>query len=380
SPETPIYKKSHVLYGVDMAKKEIARRRQAVVVEGYTDVMAMHLAGVPTAIATCGTAFGADHIQVIRRLLMDQDEFRGEVIFTFDGDEAGQKAALKAFDDEQKFVAQTYVAISPDGMDPCDLRLAKGDVAVRDVVASRVPLVEFAIRSTLSKYDLDTAEGRVQAMQSAAPLVAKIKDRALRPEYARRLAGWLGMEVEPVATRVAELAGDHRTPTQRRPAPGVSADAAAVAVEREAVKLAVQMPVIAAPLYDTLDDEDFTHEGLRAVHQVVRAAGGTSASTGGEAWVSALLEQSPDDKVRSFVTMLAVEALRSDNPPDERYAGAVLARVQEHAVTRKIAELKPRLQRVNPVEEPDKYNALFTELIRLEQTARSHRERGIGAL
>ena len=380
SPETPIYKKSTVLYGVDAAKKEIARRRQAVVVEGYTDVMAMHLAGVPTAVATCGTAFGPEHIQVLRRLLMDQDELRGEIIFTFDGDEAGQKAALKAFGDEQKFVAQTFVAISPGGMDPCDLRLAKGDSAVRDVVATRVPLVEFAVRSTLAKYDLDTAEGRVQALQTAAPLVARIKDRALRPEYARRLAGWLGMEVEPVAARVAELAGDGRAPAPRRTAPAVSADAAAVQVEREAVKLAVQLPVIAAPIYDTLDDDVFTHPGLQAVHQVVREAGGTAASAGGEAWVGALLERSPDDRVRQLVTSLAVEGMHSDAEPDARYAGAVLARLQEHAVTRKITELKPRLQRVNPVEEPERYNALFTELIRLEQTARSHRERGIGAL
>jgi DNA primase len=381
SPETPIYKKSTVLYGVADAKKEIAKRRQAVVVEGYTDVMAMHLAGVPTAVATCGTAFGPDHIQVLRRLLMDQDEFRGEVIFTFDGDDAGQKAALKAFGDEQKFVAQTYVAISPGGMDPCDLRLAKGDAAVRDVVAARVPLVEFAIRSTLSKYDLDTAEGRVQAMQTTAPLVAKIKDRALRPEYARRLAGWLGMEVEAVTSRVAELAGDGRAPTQRRTrSPAQTADAAALAVEREAVKLAVQLPVLAGPVYDSLDDDVFTHPGLQAVHQVIREAGGAASSAGGEVWVTALLAQCPDDKVRQLVTVLAVESLRSDSPPDERYAGAVLARVQEHAVTRRITDVKPRLQRVNPVEEPDRYNALFTELIRLEQTARSHRERGIGAL
>jgi DNA primase len=380
SPETPIYKKSSVLYGVDVAKKEIARRRQAVVVEGYTDVMAMHLAGVPTAVATCGTAFGTDHIQVLRRLLMDQDEFRGEVIFTFDGDEAGQKAALKAFGDEQKFVAQTFVAISPGGMDPCDLRLAKGDAAVRDVVAARVPLVEFAIRSTLAKYDLDTAEGRVQAMQVAAPLVARIKDRALRPEYARRLAGWLGMEVEPVASRVAELAGDGRAPAQRRTPPAQSADSAALAVEREAVKLAVQVPVVAGPIYDTLDDTVFTHDGLRTVHQVIRDTGGAAQSAGGESWVAALLERCPDDQVRQLLTGLAVEALHTDGDADQRYAGAVLARLQEHAATRLVAELKPRLQRLNPVEEPDRYNALFTELIRLEQTARSHRERGIGAL
>ena len=378
SPETPIYKKSTVLYGVDAAKKEIARRRQAVVVEGYTDVMAMHLAGVPTAVATCGTAFGPEHIQVLRRLLMDQDEFRGEVIFTFDGDEAGQKAALKAFGDEQKFVAQTFVAISPDGMDPCDLRLARGDIAVRDVVAARVPLVEFAIRSTLAKYDLDSAEGRVQAMQSAAPLVARIKDRALRPEYARRLAGWLGMEVEPVAARVSELAGD-RVPQRRRPQP-VSADEAAVQVEREAVKLAVQLPVLVGPVYDSLDADVFTDADLRAVHEVIAKAGGTGTAVGGEAWVSALLEHCPDDQVRQRITSLAVEALRSDTEPDERYAGAVLARVQEHAATRRVAELKPRLQRVNPVEEPELYGRLFAELIALEQTARSHRERGIGGL
>jgi DNA primase len=146
------------------------------------------------------------------------------------------------------------------------------------------------------------------------------------------------------------------------------------------VKLAVQLPVLVGPLYDSLDDDVFTHEGLLAVHQVVREAGGAASSAGGEPWVTSLLERAPDDRVRQFVTMLAVEGLRSDSPPDERYAGAILARVQEHAVTRKITELKPRLQRVNPVEEPDKYNALFTELIRLEQTARSHRERGIGAL
>ena len=123
TPETSIYKKSHVLYGIDLARRDIAWASQAVVVEGYTDVMACHLAGVPTAVATCGTAFGEDHGRVLRRLLHDHEEFRGEVIFTFDGDEAGQKAALRAFGGDQQFVGQTYVAVEPDGLDPCDLRL-----------------------------------------------------------------------------------------------------------------------------------------------------------------------------------------------------------------------------------------------------------------
>src|SRR5439155_1622081 len=203
TPETPLYKKSHVLYGIEQAKREIARRRQAVIVEGYTDVMACHLANVPTAVATCGTAFGPDHIAVLRRLLMDTDAFAGEIIFTFDGDAAGQKAALRAFQDDQRFVGQTYIAVGPDNMDPCELRLAKGDAAVRDLVARREPLIAFALRSILSRYDLDTAEGRVGALKEAAPKVAKIKDRALRPEYIRKLAGDLGMDLEPVSGELA---------------------------------------------------------------------------------------------------------------------------------------------------------------------------------
>ncbi|HEV7906517.1 MAG TPA: DNA primase, partial [Pseudonocardiaceae bacterium] len=187
--ESPIYKKSQVLFGLDMAKREIAKRHQAVVVEGYTDVMAMHLAGVTTAVASCGTAFGTEHISVLRRLLIDDDTFRGEVIFTFDGDAAGQKAAIKAFDDEQRFAAQTFIAVAPDGMDPCELRQAKGDVAVRDLVARRQPLFTFAIKTLLNDYDLDTAEGRVGALQRTVPLVAQIKDVSLRDEYARQLAG-----------------------------------------------------------------------------------------------------------------------------------------------------------------------------------------------
>jgi DNA primase len=378
--ETPLYKKSSVLYGLDVAKKEIARRRQAVVVEGYTDVMACHLAGIPTAVATCGTAFGADHIGLIRRLLMDQDEMRGEVVFTFDGDAAGQKAALKAFGEEQRFVAQTYIAVSPDGMDPCELRLARGDVAVRDTIAARVPLVEFAIRSVLADYDLETAEGRVGAMQKAAPLVARIKDRALRPEYARRLAGWLGMEVEAVASRVAELAGDGRAPQQRRTPVPRTVDGAAATVERELAKLAVQLPVLVGPQFDALGEDVFTSPELQAVHAVIAKAGGTAAAAGGEAWVTALLEACPGDEVRSLITRLAVEAPLSDLEPDDRYAGAVLARAQELAATRATAELKQRLQRVNPAEEPDRYGRLFAELVSLEQTVRALRERGIGSL
>ncbi|MGI8536851.1 MAG: DNA primase [Mycobacteriales bacterium] len=381
--ETPIYKKSAVLYGLDLAKKEIARRRQAVVVEGYTDVMACHLAGVPTAIATCGTAFSSDHIGLIRRLLMDQDEMRGEVVFTFDGDAAGQKAALKAFGVEQRFVTQTFIAVSPDGMDPCELRLARGDLAVKDMVAARVPLVEFALRKTVEQYDASTTEGQLAALDAAAPLIAKIRDQGLRQRYAVNLDKWLGlMDEKFVLARVAQSMGRAGgAPRQRRgAAASTPADGAATAVERELAKLAIQLPVLVAPQFDALGAECFTSPELRAVHAVIAKAGGTARAAGGEPWMAVLLEASDTDEVRSLVTRLAVEAPLSDLEPDDRYAGAVLARVQELAATRATATAKATLQRVNPEEEPERYSRLFAELVSLEQTVRALRERGIGAL
>ena len=171
--------------------------------------MACHLADVPTAVATCGTSFGDEHIKVLRRLVMDTDGAASEVIFTFDGDAAGQKAALRAFGMEERFVTQTFVTVQPDGLDPCDLRLAHGDAAVRDLIARRVPLFEFAIRSVVAKHDLDTTEGQIAALDEAAPIVARIKDSGLRARYAVNLDRWLGlMDERFVLARVRAHAGD----------------------------------------------------------------------------------------------------------------------------------------------------------------------------
>jgi DNA primase len=238
TPETPIYKKSQLLYGVDLAKREIGRQHRAVIVEGYTDVMACHQSGVTTAVATCGTAFGAEHVAVLRRLLMDSDAFTGRVIFTFDGDAAGMKAAERAFGDDQKFMAQTFVAVEPNGLDPCELRQKAGDVAVLDLVAAAIPLVEFVLRTNVGRFDLDTAEGRSAALDRGIPLVAQIKDLGLRDEYARKLAGLVGVD-DPmrVVVRVRGLvrSGDKRV-HESAPSPRPAAqpvDDAVAAVERE---------------------------------------------------------------------------------------------------------------------------------------------------
>jgi DNA primase len=380
TPESPLYKKSHVLYGLDHAKREIAKQGQAVIVEGYTDVMACHEAGVPTAVATCGTAFGADHIGVLRRLLMDSDSFAGEIIFTFDGDAAGQKAALRAFEEDQRFVGRTFIAVSPDNMDPCELRLAKGDLAVRDLVARREPLVDFALRQVLSRFDLDTVEGRVEAMRRAAPLVAKIKDREKRPEYARKLAGDLGMDLEPVQRAVAAAAGGG----DARPAPRVPAQPAADnpqrRVEREALKLALQEPVLAGPMFDALGPETYGDAVLQEVRSAIAAAGGTAGATGGAVWIEAVRDACADLGAKALVGELAVEPLYIDGEVDPRYVQVTLARLQVGSVTTRIRDLKSKVQRVNPVAHKDEYLALAGELFSLEQHARALREQAAGGL
>ncbi len=366
--ETPIYKKSQVLYGLDMAKKEIAKKRQVVIVEGYTDVMAAQLAGITTAVATCGTAFGADHIRIIRRLLMDDDAFRGEVIFTFDGDAAGQKAAMRAFTEDQKFVTQTFVAVEPNGLDPCDLRQQKGDLALRDLIAKRVPLFEFAIRTELALHKLDSAEGRVNALNATAPLVAQIRDKSLRPEYTRLLAGWLGVEVETVSSAVAQ--GVKRQPQQSAPvtneeeAPQVqwrpNPQEPRLILEREVLKARLQMPSLISN-WREIESGAFSHPAYIQLAQIIAAVDEQS---------SIEIEQISDENMRALFTELNVEPIRADGEVTGHYVESIVARLREVGISRAIAELKSSLQRLNPVENEQEYNQAFASLVALETTRR----------
>ncbi|MEY4496818.1 MAG: hypothetical protein RLZZ364_123 [Actinomycetota bacterium] len=374
--ETPIYKKSQVLYGLDMAKKEIAKKRQVVVVEGYTDVMACHLAGITTAVATCGTAFGPDHIRIIRRLLMDDDAFRGEVIFTFDGDAAGQKAAMRAFNEDQKFVTQTFVAVEPDGLDPCDLRQNKGDLALRDLIARRIPLFEFAIKTELNLHNLNTAEGRVNALNATAPLVSQIRDKSLRPEYSRLLAGWLGVEVEIVTRAVAQ--GVRRSaPAEANPDEPTTENAwrpdplePTLMLEREVLKARVQLPALVTT-WSSIEDGAFTHPAYASLASTINSLGATRSITS---------EEIADPQTKALFTELSVEPIRAEGEITERYVASIVARLREVGASRAIADLKSRLQRLNPVENGDEYNAAFAQLVALESTRRTLHELAVGSL
>ena len=407
TPETPLYRKSHVLYGLDLAKREMQRDKRVVVVEGYTDVMAMHLSGIGSAVATCGTAFGSDHARIVRRLIGDSGassgvqlatgaSVGGEVIFTFDGDEAGQKAALRAFGEDQTFAAQTFVAVEPSGMDPCELRQNRGPDAVRALVAGRQPLFAFVLRATLRSYDLTTAEGRVAALRSAAPVVAGIRDAALRPEYTRLLAGWLGMEDLSGVQRAVEAARGRGGQPGRGPAstgrPGGEPPRPSrpvrpgpvdpvLMVERTALEVVLQAPALVPAEFDELGADAFAAPAHRAVHEAIRAAGGVAvgrASVGEDgsstAWVGAVLDEAAE-AVRPLVTELAVAPVPEDRPEAVGdYVRGVVLRLVEMGFTRQIAELRGRLQRMDSAADPQGYQDTFAELVAIEGRRRSLRE------
>ena len=430
SPETLIYKKSQALYGIDIAKKAIARGRKVVIVEGYTDVMAAHAAGEETAVATCGTAFGGEHTQIIRRLLGDVSSPAagvvlssgrgpgGEVIFTFDGDEAGKAAARRAYVEDQAFAAQTFVAVDPNGMDPCDVRLKYGDQALRDLVAARVPLFEFVLRSVLAELDLNSAEGRVQGLRVCAPVLAGIKDRALQAEYTRQVAGWLGMEPRDVegaihsvgryrgaqhgSQHVPQYAAQHGAQAgppygpQGAAQPGSQYKSSRVVptdpvtkTERHALVAVIQRPLdVVGAGFETLEPASFVDPLSRAVFEVIGAEGGLdqffevlsdaekevgvgegSVDLATRRWVDKLRE-SADPAVAEQITGFLVTPLPVEQGGVRDYAQGIVRALVRRDLNRKAANLQAALRRAE--EGSEEYTRAFRELMEIENKRREY--------
>ncbi|MHA6667953.1 DNA primase [Homoserinimonas sp. A447] len=400
TPETAVYHKSQVLYGLDLAKRDISRGKQVVVVEGYTDVMACHLAGVTTAVATCGTAFGVDHIKVVRRVLGDVDNADsrglGEVVFTFDPDEAGQKAASRAFSEEQRFAAQTYVAVAPEGLDPCDLRLKRGDDAVRRLVQGKKPMFEFMVRRVLGGFDLDTVEGRVAALRASAPVVAGIRDQALSIGYVRNLAGWLGMDLGEVGravnaakSRSADARGtdarDARPPqagTTAENPDGQSQETGpslvhlpsdpATRLERDAIMAILQQPLeVGRPLVERAAQTGFSNASLAVVRDAIAASLDALESAG---WLERII-----DEVPAPFSMLVKELGLAPIPEKSgrelaAYCQGIASSLIDRDLLRRKADLLGRLQRTDSAQEPERYAEVQRELVRVEAERRALRE------
>jgi DNA primase len=390
TPETPIYHKSQVLYGLDLARRDIAKGKQVVVVEGYTDVMACHLAGVTTAVATCGTSFGVEHIKIVRRVLGDVDNANtaalGQVIFTFDPDEAGQKAASRAFEEEQRFAAQTFVAVGPEGLDPCDLRLERGDDAVRGLIAARKPMFEFMIRRRIAGHDLETVEGRVSALRASAPVVAGIRDGALNDGYIRNLAGWLGMDLAEVrsAVRRASFTNKEGVPeAEAGVSTGSTTEEAQRGVtltelptdpitrsERDALMALVQHPeAVGRPLTERALAARFVNATLSVVRDGIAAS---LDDFEGASWVDRISREVPAP-FASLIAQLAVAPIPERPDRLAGYCQRVVSDLVDRDILRQKSELVGAMQRASAEGDTERWNELSRRSVALETERRQLR-------
>ena len=366
TPETLVYKKSQVLYGIDLAKKKISNEKTAIVVEGYTDVMAFHEAGIENAVATCGTAFGEDHARVLKRLISDDDATLGKVIYTFDGDAAGQKAAMRAFDLESIFSSQSYIAVAPEGMDPCDLRLNKGNYALSNLVDSAIPLFEFVIKTFVKEFDLNKAEGRINALTKITPVLKSIKNQLLQKEYIKLSANWLGLDADTIEESVSK-----NNPIQKEIKQNVETPSVERKIQREVLKVVFQYPELSKAWLGQLTIESFTYPPYKEVFERL------NDFEIDDQLASNLVVGIKNESIKKGVSSLAVEPFNFE--VDQNYVDSVFSRLLEFGATSQIEELKSRLQREQDQLSPAEQAEIFKELMNLEEYRRALRDHAIGS-
>ena len=383
--ETPVYKKSRVLYGLDLARGPIGKQGQAVVMEGYTDVMAAHLSGIETAVASCGTAFGEEHARLLQRLIGVPEQ--GRVVFTFDGDQAGQNAALKVFGLADRFAVPTYVAVAPEGLDPCDLRLKRGEAALRDLVANPAPLYDFVMRHTLAGFDLDRADSRVDAVRAVAPMLAQVPDKDKQTEFIGEVSQIVGMDEQRVREVITKARRHRKTskpkapagpvvaagpadmlPTDRRddaapeaapPIPYPPANEPTLAAERGLTQLMLAYPTFFPADWCGVEPVDFRHPAYRAICETV-----LSLPFEADGWAQRVINETADENVKRLETELLVVPVMRE--PDAAYAAAYAAAVRLGRLTAQLDTMRARLQRMNPVTQADEQMPLFKQVVEME--------------
>lgn len=365
--ETPLYSKSKVLYGLPQARAAMSREGAVLVCEGYTDVMALHQAGLKHAVATCGTAMGKEHVRVLTK-------YASRLVLSFDSDEAGAKAAERAWEVAREFDIDVRVLLMPPGQDPADVVRAEGgaeDLQAR--LEASESIVPFTIRRKIEQHDLDDEQQRAAALREAVELLGRVDDRDLRRSYARtEIAEPLGISLEFVASTAARSgvdldrhAGIAAAPVRRPSAADGRPDAVRARLERSALRAALQHPELLPEFWYELVAEDFSHPMAARVFSAVADAGGAGVE------VEDILAACPSDEERSVVRAITLEEdPLIDNPT---HVLEVVKRVLLPRVEREVNEAKGELARMNATSDPEAYEARFRDVVELEGRRRELR-------
>ena len=417
SPETAVYHKGNLLYNLNRAKADLITEPRAFLVEGYTDVIALDQAGIRTAVATCGTAMGEEHLRLLSK-------FTERAVLAFDSDEAGARAAERAFGFHERYPIDLSVLILPSGEDPADFVLARGDGAadaLRELTDRAIPLVEYMIGRALGGRSLDTVEDRARAVRAGLAMVAGLEDPIRREHYTMLVASRTGeretavrLELERMlrsgdvagpdrggaAGRLgADGAGGARPDATDADAPDAEAEAEAVVsgtarpghrvtpqqrVEREALKLLAQEPALCPPDALTIQPDRFSTPTYRKVYEFLQQAWeGRPGPNGDAAAAASRLVAAAQDRGGQFgrvVAALVVEPTEAGDDPSRGYAQAVFLRLEELSLSRRIDGVRRDLERMNPQKVRQEYEELFERLIALEGRRRDVRAQADAAV
>ena len=364
--ETPVFQKSRLMYGLDRAKAAMGRG-SALVVEGYTDVIALHEAGMAEAVATNGVALGEAHFELLKK-------FTQRAVLMFDADEAGKGATERGFELQHKLGLEVLVAPLPAGRDPADVVAEDGAEGIRKIVQGAQPLMEFKLQQTLAKLPLDTPEAKGRAVAATVEVLGWHPDTVARHEYAFMAARLIGVSPESVqralserGTQSAEVASGVEGRDRDIRLPGH------VKVEREALALLLTRTHKAAPLIDRVLESDFTSPPRR---ELFRLAGEVVA---GAVQVDGRVIESLSPDARTLLTELTVGAQGVSDEDVERRLEEVFARLRIFRLERNIRSRRATLQDVNPLVDPTRHDELFTELVGLEAERRDLLRRLQGA-
>jgi DNA primase len=365
--ESPVYRKGSLLYNLHRAKAQIAKTGgRAFVVEGYTDVIALDQAGIQTAVATCGTALGEDHFRLLSR-------FTDRVVLAFDSDDAGARAAERAYAFHQQYPVEVFVLILPAGKDPADFVLEHQEGAAERLEAltrDAVPLVEFIIGRAVLSSDLSTEEARLAAVRAGLAYVEPIENPMLRAHYAGVLAQRAGVGDRYVLEQLDRLVADR--PGAVAPSSAIAGQGATDAgprrsprerVEREALRLLVQAPELCPSPPGALDPERFATPMYRKAFDFLREPRPGSNGEGPGSFVARA--QDRGEGFGRLIAALAVEPTEADGEPTREYAEAVFVRLEELYLGRQIDELRRELERMNPQKDPTGYEDLFGQMVSL---------------
>ena len=360
SAESPIYQKAKVLYALDRAKGDIVKDGRALLVEGYTDVIALHTAGITEAVATCGTALGLEHLRTLQR-------FTQRVVLSLDSDEAGGKAAERTYEqligEAQQMGLQMQVLLMKSGDDPADAVARDGADSFVALVDGAVPLLEFVLRREAQRYKVGDPEVRSRALAAGLRLLARTDNEVVRNEYARRLSDWIRVDPNIIHVELDRVVRSGAAPT-RTPSAVLKRSSAQVRLEREAIKIALQELPTVKPMLEDVHADTFSVPSHRTIWRALQD--GSNPDSLGD-----VLD---DEDARSTSRELSIDVIAGD--VSERLVEDIFRRLKEFVVARQTEDLKARLQRLNPTTNPEEYEALFAELIELERRKRRLSEEG----